>query len=331
VHRSSPEQGNRIFDPWIFDARTDLLAIANLYWPLLIIPGLVVADRNGPLDFLQTYFISTPHRWITLILVVLDPTRRTGNRRRMVLAAFLAAALIGSIRARFGFLLCLLWIDFAWNAWHFASQHAGVLAIYARKNGSYLPGTLKYLMRISFTSIILLIPLHSELQGIFGEALKLMICSTIILMTPFVFDASIRQSQSSAIFFASVLSLYTAILACTLTDRFVAANALFFAASTFHAIEYLSIVSRYVISKETAVSHEFPHLTTGFSINWTTRLIGFLLTCGFVLYQLQTNWPEVSASVNLWAAFLHYAFDGWIWKLRNPTTARLVTAIESVR
>lgn len=331
MHRSSPEQIQRNFDPWIFDARTDLLAIANCYWPLLLLPGVVVADRDGPLDFLQTYFLSSPHRWITLFLVALDSTRRVGNGRRMVLSALLAAAVIGSIQSRFGFLLCLLWIDFVWNAWHFASQHSGVLAIYARKSGSHLPGSLKYLMRCSFASIILMIPLHNELHGIYGTSVKLMICGTILLMTPYFFDDSIRRSRSSVIYFASVWSLYAAILACTLSERYLVANSVFFAASTFHAVEYLAIVSRYVISKESIANNVIPHEAIGFSLNWSTRLTGFLLAFGLVLFQLQTKWPEFSASVNLWAAFLHYAFDGWIWKLRNPATARLVTAVEIVR
>jgi hypothetical protein len=30
--------------------------------------------------------------------------------------------------------------------------------------------------------------------------------------------------------------------------------------------------------------------------------------------------------LNLWAAFTHYAFDGVIWKLRRPETARVLGA-----
>jgi hypothetical protein len=30
--------------------------------------------------------------------------------------------------------------------------------------------------------------------------------------------------------------------------------------------------------------------------------------------------------VNLWAAYTHYAFDGIIWKLRKPTTAKALGA-----
>ncbi len=31
---------------------------------------------------------------------------------------------------------------------------------------------------------------------------------------------------------------------------------------------------------------------------------------------------EVWLGLNLWAALVHYAFDGMIWKLRRPETAR---------
>jgi hypothetical protein len=30
--------------------------------------------------------------------------------------------------------------------------------------------------------------------------------------------------------------------------------------------------------------------------------------------------------LNLWAAMVHYAFDGMIWKLRRPETARVLGA-----
>ena len=31
---------------------------------------------------------------------------------------------------------------------------------------------------------------------------------------------------------------------------------------------------------------------------------------------------ELWAAINIWVAFLHYAYDGMIWKLRRPETAR---------
>jgi hypothetical protein len=31
---------------------------------------------------------------------------------------------------------------------------------------------------------------------------------------------------------------------------------------------------------------------------------------------------RVWLAVNLWAAFLHYTYDGFIWKLRKPETAK---------
>jgi hypothetical protein len=37
---------------------------------------------------------------------------------------------------------------------------------------------------------------------------------------------------------------------------------------------------------------------------------------------LQRLGAEVWLGLNLWAAFLHYAYDGMIWKLRRSDTAR---------
>ena len=83
--------------------------------------------------------IVTPHRWITLILVFLDPDQRE-QRPRTYTGMFLCcvAVCLGAIALgrAFGIGLeafyVLLMLDYLWNTWHFASQHHGVYRIYGR-------------------------------------------------------------------------------------------------------------------------------------------------------------------------------------------------------
>ena len=58
---------------WIVSPAFDLLFLANLGWLLLLIPGITQGDIS--IDFWTVYYLSLPHRWITLVLVVADPDR----------------------------------------------------------------------------------------------------------------------------------------------------------------------------------------------------------------------------------------------------------------
>ena len=115
--------------PWY-----DSLLIANVAWPLLLCwqIGDDFSGRAG-LQFWQVYFLTIPHRWITLGLVFLD-REQFGRRPRvfLLIAAAVALFCVG-IRLTTGALTCLLTIDYIWNAWHFASQHHGIYRIYSRR------------------------------------------------------------------------------------------------------------------------------------------------------------------------------------------------------
>src|SRR5262245_11838859 len=121
--------------PWLVGPWSDSLLIANVAWPLLLLlqVGEGFSGREG-LQFWQIYFITTPHRWITLALVFLD--RERFAQRRLAFVAIGATAVIAvlGVRVATGTLTCLLTIDYLWNAWHFASQHHGIYRIYQRKS-----------------------------------------------------------------------------------------------------------------------------------------------------------------------------------------------------
>src|SRR5260370_26652313 len=63
---------------WLVGPWFDLLFMANLAWPVVVLLYFVrPADDRGPdlLSLFQIYFLSTPHRWITLVLVFCDSER----------------------------------------------------------------------------------------------------------------------------------------------------------------------------------------------------------------------------------------------------------------
>ena len=66
---------------WLVSPAFDLLFLANLGWLLALVPGYVAAEGTVHIEFWQIYFLTTPHRWITLLLVAADPDRRAGRDR----------------------------------------------------------------------------------------------------------------------------------------------------------------------------------------------------------------------------------------------------------
>src|SRR5262245_4978746 len=143
-----------LFSPWI-----DALLVANVGWPLLLLwqSGDGFAGRDG-LSFWQVYFLTTPHRWITLALVFLDRERFAQRRVAFVAIAAAVIAACASVRVTTGALTCLLAIDYVWNAWHFASQHHGIYRIYNRRGMRPLASSLKLeksIMRLFLLYVIL--------------------------------------------------------------------------------------------------------------------------------------------------------------------------------
>src|SRR5688500_2706334 len=53
---------------WLLGPWFDLFFIANLAWPLVLLAPLGESfGGHSGLQFWQVYYITTPHRWITLI------------------------------------------------------------------------------------------------------------------------------------------------------------------------------------------------------------------------------------------------------------------------
>ncbi len=134
---------------WLVGPWFDLFFVANVAWPLLL---LVQADDgfggHAGLQFWQLYYITTPHRWITLIVVFLDRGRLRERLGTFLALAAAAVAFCLGVRLTTGALTCLLAIDYVWNAWHFAAQHHGIYRIYGRLGGQVAPsGWEMWLMR----------------------------------------------------------------------------------------------------------------------------------------------------------------------------------------
>ena len=313
---------------WIASAAFDLLFLANVTWPLLLLPGFTVGDQTV-VDFWQLYFLTLPHRWITLLLVFLDADRRDKNSFVLGSSALLAAATVVGVYYGSGAFLCLGLVDYVWNSWHFASQHSGVLRIYSKK----VRGGSQWLERWGVRFFVTYVILRAAGTLIWGEFFETSYGQLIIqadwavLMLPLILIAANLKSFSvtrlpKLIYLLSFSSLYSIYL---IASRFQWASvvvAMATAAALFHSVEYLAIVSHYARSRATIGS---AGMMRSIATRWLLLLVVYLLTLGCLGWYFSTLSGSVLIwwqGANLWAALTHYAFDGVIWKLRRPETAK---------
>lgn len=313
---------------WVVSAPFDLLLLSNLCWPLLFIPGLSTST-DTVVDFWQIYYVTLPHRWITLFLVIADPDRRDDRNWLVVSMALISAGLVGGAYWGSGVFLCLGLIDYVWNGWHFASQHSGVLRIYSRKvaGGNEwherwgLRGFLFYVIVRTSSSMLW----NLESNSVANDTAKILDWVVLAIPVSMVTTNLLgwqRERLPKFIYLSSVVVLYTGYLLAShfKLPRFVLCFAT--AAALFHAVEYLAIVSHYAKRRESIGSDG---LMRKIAAHWMLVLSVFVLSLGTLgvwasspSHGYETLWQ----GANLWAAFSHYAFDGVIWKLRRLETAR---------
>ena len=321
------------FRGWVSSAPYDLLFLANIAWPLLLVPG-ISTDNDTVVDFWQVYFLTLPHRWITLLLVAIDPDRRADRGYLLASLTVLSAFLVVGAYLETGVFLCLGFIDYIWNGWHFASQHAGLLRIYTRKSGGGnawlerwgLRGFILYTIVRTSSSILWRLELYPELASIVSS-----VDLAVLAIPVAVFLLNIRgwklERLPKMIYLTSVTLLYSGYLLAShfQQSRFILCFAT--AASMFHAVEYLAIVSHYASRREHIGS---VGLMKRMAPQWILYLTVFLVSMGTlgVWISVPSRGLEVTwQGLNLWAAFTHYAFDGVIWKLRRPETAKALGAM----
>src|SRR5262249_35453595 len=95
------------------------------------------------------------------------------------------------------------------------------------------------------------------------------------------------------------------------------------AASVFHAVEYLGLVSFYAHQRRSKGSASLFRMLAR---QWSLLMVVYLIAIGFGGYAISHHWAELWLGANLWAALVHYAYDGMIWKLRMPDTAAILGA-----
>jgi hypothetical protein len=330
VHLAQPVRSER--SGWVVSPAFDLLFIANVGWPLLLLPGLS-SHSETVVDFWQVYFLTLPHRWITLILVALDRDRR-GNRGLFLVAiAAVVFLLVAGVWLGTSSFTCLAVVDYVWNAWHFASQHSGVLRIYSRMAGSGWPRLERHGLRFFVTYTILRTVTWAT--GWLGDSpssdlLLHVVDGTALAVPVLLIVQSLARSTplclGRTMYLVSLCGLYTGLLLSLSYGWAPGVIALTTASSMFHAVEYLAIVTFYARRRLAIGSAGAFRRLAGVWLSFLAVYAVMLGTIGVWLDGKASPAFQLWQGVNLWAAMVHYAFDGVIWKRRQPETARALRA-----
>jgi hypothetical protein len=319
---------------WLVGPLFDSLLVANLTWPAVVLLALVGpgAFVDGPLTALQVYFLSTPHRWITLVLVFFDRDRfwaqpwKFGGLAVGLIGLGLALVALGAAWPRAAHsLVLLMMLDYVWNAWHFAAQHAGIARIYGRatrpeqslKAASFEKMAIRTLVLWTFFRTAVASARHSpyvDLSGMPGLFTALEWLDPLVLVAPLVLLArelgTYRpECRGRVLYIGSVVAMYAAQVLAIRAEQYALTAALFLGAAIFHATEYLAVCAWSVRKKTTGVWR------------YTAPRLG-LAVLAFMVVMMISNMLIMSASWYAWAlmtllvSLLHYAYDGIIWRAK---------------
>jgi len=322
-----PDQGIGPTRGWLVGPWFDALLVANVAWPLLLLAqvGAGFEGRAG-LQFWQVYYVTTPHRWITLALVFLDRERFQERKGLFLALAVCFAALCVGVRLRTGTLTCLLAIDYVWNAWHFAAQHHGIYRIYGRMTEpSRVMGLSfeKWSMRLFLLYVILRVAGGTWSHPSLEQYLRALDWLAPAIPAWLLFHDAVRSrrgAQGRLVYLLSVSLLYLSLLWAVHTRRPALVLSLATASALFHALEYLTLVSWTVQQRHAATGNRMG-LLGYLAPRWAIALGLFVLILGAGGWLMDQYLLQTWLLINVIVAFMHYAYDGLIWRNR-PTTAR---------
>ena len=303
----------------------------SVSWPLLVLMWLVLGTtQESPLTLVQLYFLGTPHRWITFVLVLIDPSTRTHSNRWVFplifsLSLFLLLGWIGEG------LELLIFVDYFWNAWHFGSQHYGMARILTSQECNISRkewGMHKQLIRLmvvyvfcraasiaSSTDKFKLYENYIHFNSVFlrnWDFVFMFIASSFIFLYGLQLASSTRQENARKnIYLVSISLMYLGLLIAIHFESKQWIIALATVNGMFHAFEYLALVFHRV----NKVLYSYINV---FVFSAFIALFAWVIDVRFSLF-----WGYVTAFIS----YVHYAYDTVIWK--KPKNLKLLSLSET--
>ncbi len=332
---------------WIANPTVDLVFFSLGWIPLYAVFAAInaVSPKGPGIAFLIGFVLMTNfiHRNLTHVLVY--GNRDEFNERKwsyLLLPVFFAAITVWSLWYQkavrtspllFKPYLGLLVATTLWNFYHTIMQKVGFLRIYSRKTG-YGSVFLDKAMVLSWFVTLCLGVANS--QRIIQDISKLassgrVLVKTLTSLSPVLpvlayvslaaslvitvlyLRTEIAQGREASLpknlFLGSTLLLYASVFYDFLAG--------FVAFGFSHALEYIAFVDVYARKKYGSAEADSSFLAACYQ-----KTGAVMLAAGLVLVAVFLPWRLLSPVTLGWyyvgSSFLHYLYDGWIWKLRKP-------------
>lgn len=240
----------------------------------------------------------------------------------------------------------VLLLVFAWDIWHVLMQHYGFMRIYDAKQGAISSVTARLDWALALAWYLTLIALsphygHSLLFRAYSSGLPLlqpaaftalqsvMVSVSVALTLIYVGynfylwkqgrRASWRKLTLLGIFLAATYYLYVGL------NDFTAGFAVW---SAFHCIQYYGIVwsfNRNRVDRSQAVTR-FVRFLFQPRLALVALYVGLILLYGGINYAVQfvgdETWRGLLLAFVATSGTLHYYYDGFIWRIREPETGK---------
>jgi hypothetical protein len=215
-------------------------------------------------------------------------------------------------------------VDYLWNAWHFASQHHGIYRIYTRRAPAgittHVPTAMSLALEKWFMRLFLLYVILRVAAAVWPypqvEAILLSLDWFALAVPAWLLIrefARARPNPGAKVYLTSVAVLYTAMLAAAHFNQAEMVLSLATASAVFHATEYLALVTWAAHSKQFSAGHRMDVLGY-FLPRWGLALAVFIFVLGSSAWLLERQLLQPWLLLNVIVAFLHYAYDGLIWR-----------------
>jgi hypothetical protein len=216
----------------------------------------------------------------------------------------------------------LLAIDYVWNAWHFAAQHHGIYRIYGRLAE---PGRIaglaveKWAMRLFLLYVILRVAVVTWSDTGWEQGVQTLDWIAAVVLLWLVAQNLTRGGRGGlggTTYLISVSALYLSLLGAVHWRQPGLVLALATASALFHAIEYLALVT-WSVQRRQAGGLSGGGALAYLAPRWAIALAMFILILGIGGWLLDQHLLKTWLLINVVVAFLHYAYDGMIWRSRK--------------
>jgi hypothetical protein len=292
--------------------------------PEIMFPAIIV---------LVVFMVNYVHRHLTFVLVYGD-SEEFDNRKITYLVLPLFISMITAGFLYFNVFAVLLTLSVMWTMYHSVAQKYGLTRIYSRKAG-YGASWLDRAVIFSWFAYLVFALADKEKETLqnysagrtileyIGDYVGLMgIISYVVFAVALLFTARYiaseydnrhRISIPKNLYVFSILFLYSLFLYDMVIGYIV------FAFS--HGIEYIAFVNMYVKKKYRQYPTSRSLLAKASRKLWLYSSLFSLLIVLLCLIGMNYD-NSAFATYIVGSSFLHFLYDGWIWKLRKPDVGK---------